>query len=107
MRLTGFLGGEPKIRVTPQDKKVAILSLATHYYHKNKQGELINETYWHQLVLWGKVAVIAETHLNKGSEIAIEGRLVSRFFTDKEGARRYVTEVVVNELLMLSKKMPD
>jgi single-strand DNA-binding protein len=104
VRLTGFLGAAPEIRVTSTDKKVATLNLATHFYHKDKKGETIKDTTWHQLVLWEKQADIAETYLDKGSEITVEGRLVNRFYTDKEGAKKRVTEVIVNEMMMLGKK---
>lgn len=83
---------------------MARLSLATNETYNNQKGEKITETQWHNLVLWGKQAEIAESYLKKGDEISIEGKLASRNYTDKEGMKRYVTEVVVNELLMMGKK---
>jgi single-strand DNA-binding protein len=71
---------------------------------ENAQGETVQETHWHQLVLWNKQAEIAEKYLDKGSQIAIEGRLANRFYTDKDGAKHYVTEVVVSELMLLGKR---
>ena len=67
-------------------------------------GEKVKETQWHNLIAWGKVAEIAEKYLNKGSEVAIEGKLINRNYTDKEGNKKYVTEIQVNELLLLGSK---
>jgi single-strand DNA-binding protein len=103
VRLTGRLGAAPELKVTDNEKKWAKLSLATHFFRKNAMGELQKETHWHQLILWEKQAEIAEKYLDKGSKIAIEGRLVNRHYTDKEGAKHQVTEIVVNELMLLGK----
>ncbi len=104
VRLVGNLGTNPEVKSFDQNKKMARLSLATNETYNNKKGEKITETQWHNLVLWGKQAEIAESYLKKGDEISIEGKLASRNYTDKEGMKRYVTEVVVNELLMMGKK---
>jgi single-strand DNA-binding protein len=104
VRLTGRLGAAPELRELEDDKKVAKLSLATNYYKKNARGETVQETHWHQLVLWNRQAEIAEKYLGKGSQIAIEGRLANRFYTDQDGAKHYVTEVVVNEMMLLDRK---
>jgi single-strand DNA-binding protein len=103
VRLTGRLGAAPEMKNIDEEKKVAKISLATHYYRKNGKGETVEETHWHQLVLWNKQAEIAEKYLNKGSQIAVGGRLANRFFTDKDGEKRYVTEVVVSEIMLLGK----
>lgn len=65
----------------------------------------MDETQWHLIVAWGKVAEIAEKYLDKGSEIAIEGKLINRSYTDKEGVKKYITEVELNELLLLGEKV--
>jgi len=104
VRLTGFLGNSPEIKVIGKEKKLARLSIATNSSYRNEKGEKIEETQWHNLVLWDKNANTAEKYLQKGSEISIEGRLNTRNYIDKSGVKRYVTEVVVNELLLLSKK---
>lgn len=104
VRLTGFLGNAPEVKELSKTKKIARLSLATNDAYKNDKGEKVEETQWHTLVLWDKQAEIAEKYLNKGSEIAIEGKLNNRSYTDKDGVKRYVTEVVVSEVLMLGKK---
>jgi single-strand DNA-binding protein len=101
VRLTGRLGAAPEMRVVGDDKKVVKLSLATNFFKKNSKGENVKETNWHQLVLWERQAEIAEKYLDKGSQIAVKGRLVSRYYTDKDSARRQVTEIVVKELMLL------
>lgn len=103
VRLTGRLGADPEIKLTESQKKWTTLSLATNYYRKNGQGESVQETHWHSLVLWSHQAELAENYLHKGSQIAIEGRLSNRYYTDKDGVKRYVTEVIVSEILLLDK----
>ena len=105
VQLIGNLGNAPEIKNTDSGKKVARFSMATNDSYKKENGERVTETQWHNLVAWGKVAELAEQYLNKGSEIAIEGKLTHRDYTDKEGVKRYITEVVVNEILMLDKKV--
>ena len=104
VQLIGNLGNAPEIKNTDSGKKVARFSMATNESYKKENGERVTETQWHNLVAWGKVAELAEQYLNKGSEIAIEGKLTHREYTDKDGVKRYITEVVVNEILMLDKK---
>jgi single-strand DNA-binding protein len=103
VRLTGRLGAAPEMRELENEKKVAKISLATNFYRKNGKGESVQETHWHQLILWNRNAEVAEKYLDKGSQIAIEGRLANRFYTDKDGAKHQVTEIVVNELMLLGK----
>lgn len=105
VQLIGNLGNAPEIKNTDSGKKVARFSMATNDSYKKENGERVTETQWHNLVAWGKVAELAEQYLNKGSEIAIEGKLTHRDYTDKEGVKRYITEVVVNEILLLDKKV--
>lgn len=106
VQLIGNLGNKPEIRTTEGGKKMARFSVATNETYRTAKGEKVTETQWHNLIAWGKVADIAEQFLNKGSEVAIEGKLVNRNYTDKEGNKRYVTEVQVNEVLMLGDKKP-
>lgn len=87
-----------------KEKKVAHLSVATNETYKNAKGERVTETQWHTVIAWGKLAEIAEKYLVKGTEVAIEGKLINRNYTDKQGVKRYVTEVQANELLILTKK---
>lgn len=104
VQLIGNLGNAPEVKTTESGKKLARFSVATNESYRNASGEKVTETTWHNLVAWGKVAEIAEKYLNKGSEIAIEGKLINRSYTDKDGNKKYITEVQVNELLMLGSK---
>ncbi len=104
VQLIGNLGNKPEIRILDSGKKMARFSVATNENYRNANGDKITETQWHNLVAWGKVAEIAEKFLTKGTEVAIEGKLVNRNYTDKEGIKRYTTEVQVNELLLLGEK---
>jgi single-strand DNA-binding protein len=104
VRLIGNLGMNPEIKEIGNDKKLAKFSLATKEVYKNEAGEKVSETQWHNLIAWGNQAKLAEKYLKKGNEIAIEGKLTSRNYTDKEGVKRYVTEIVVNEILMIGNK---
>ncbi|BDQ12469.1 single-stranded DNA-binding protein [Sediminibacterium sp. TEGAF015] len=104
VQLIGNLGQDPEIKSIGEDKKVAHLSLATNENYKNAKGEKVTETQWHNVVAWGKLADIAEKYLVKGTEVVIEGKLVNRNYTDKQGVKRYATEIQANELLILTKK---
>ena len=104
VQLIGHLGAAPEIKNTEAGKKYARFSVATNETYRNTKGEKVTETTWHNLVAWGKVAEIAGKFLNKGTEVAIEGKLISRSYTDKDGNKKYITEVQVNELLLLGSK---
>ena len=104
VRLIGNLGQDPEIKNLEGDKKLAKFSIATKEIYKNDAGEKVTETFWHNVVIWGKLADIAERYLQKGSQVVIEGKLTNRNYTDKEGIKRFFTEIVANELLMLDKK---
>ncbi len=106
VQLIGNLGNAPEVKTTESGKKLARFSVATNESYRNAKGEKVTETTWHNLVAWGKVADIAEKYLTKGAEIAIEGKLINRSYTDKDGAKKYITEVQVNELLMLGSQKP-
>ncbi len=103
VRLIGHVGNQPEIKSFDQNKKLAKFSIATNETYKNEKGEKVTDTQWHNLVAWGKTATLIEKFVNKGSEIGIEGKLTSRSYTDKDGVKRYVTEVVVNEVLLMGK----
>ena len=104
VQLIGHLGMNPEVKTINNGNKFAKMSIATNESYKNAKGELVKETQWHNLVAFGKTAEIIEKYLKKGSEVAVEGKLVSRSYTDKEGTKRYITEIQVNEFLMLDKK---
>ncbi len=106
VQLIGNLGNAPEIKTTEGGKKLARFSMATNESYRNTKGEKITDTQWHTLVAWGKVADIAEKFLVKGSEVAIEGKLINRNYTDKEGNKKYITEVQVAEVLLLGEKVP-
>ncbi len=101
VRLIGNLGDDPKVRKLDSGKTVANFSVATNEIYRDSKGERQSETTWHRLVAWGKQAEIVENYLKKGSEIAIEGKLSNRSWEDKNGEKQYMTEIVINSLLML------
>ena len=103
VQLIGHVGNDPEIKTFDGGKKLAKLSIATNESYKNDKGEKVEETQWHNLVAWGKTAEIIEKYVVKGKEIAIEGKLTHKSYEDKNGEKRYVTEVVIDELLMLGK----
>ena len=104
VQLIGNLGNNPEIITLDSGKKLAKFSIATNETYKNTKGEKVENTQWHNLVAWNKTAEIIEKYVVKGNEIAIEGKLTSRSYEDKEGVKKYITEIVVNELLMLGNK---
>jgi single-strand DNA-binding protein len=104
VQLIGNLGQEPEIVNLESGKKLAKFSLATNETYKDAKGEKVVDTQWHNIVAWGKTADIIEKYVSKGKEIAIEGKLTSRSYEAKDGDKRYVTEVVCSELLMLGSK---
>ena len=103
VQLIGNLGNDPEIITLDSGQKLAKLSLATNEYYKDADGQKQTKTEWHNLVAWNKTAELIENYVTKGKEIAIEGKLTNRSWDDKQGNKRYTTEVVVNELLMFSK----
>jgi single-strand DNA-binding protein len=107
VQLIGNLGGNPEVKNTESGKKLARFSIATSEEYRNAKGDKVKETQWHNMVAWGKVAEIVEKFLLKGSEVAVEGKLIYRNYNDKEGNKKYITEIQVNELLLLSKQSPS
>jgi single-strand DNA-binding protein len=101
VRLVGNLGMDPDVKSFENNRKLVRLSLATSESYKNDKGERVTETQWHNLALWGHVANFAEEDLKKGDQIAIEGKLTNRNYVDKDGNKRYMCEVVVNEFIKL------
>ncbi|MBC7382513.1 MAG: single-stranded DNA-binding protein [Bacteroidia bacterium] len=104
VRLIGHLGQTPEVKTTTNGKKVANFSLATNDSFKDVNGQKISETMWHNLVVWGKQVDIVEKYLDKGQEIAIEGKLTNRNYVDKSGVKKYVTEIWVNDFHMIGPK---
>jgi single-strand DNA-binding protein len=104
VQLIGYLGGNPEVRETEKGKKLAVFRIATSESYRNANGEKVTETQWHRVVAWGKTAEIAERYLEKGKEVAVEGKLITRTYNDKQGNKRYITEVQVGEMLLLGAK---
>ena len=104
VQLIGNLGNAPEIKNLESGKTLAKFTLATSESYKDKSGEKVENTQWHKLVAWGNMAKIAEQYLDKGSKVAVNGKLVYRSYEDKEGITKYITEIVVNEFLMMDKK---
>ncbi|MCC4211424.1 single-stranded DNA-binding protein [Leeuwenhoekiella parthenopeia] len=103
VQLIGNLGNDPEIVNLESGKKLAKFSIATNETYKNTKGERVTDTQWHNVVAWGKTAEIIENYATKGKEVAIEGKLTSRSYETKQGEKRYITEIVCDELLLLSK----
>ncbi len=103
VQLIGRLGNDPQVKAFDSGKTVATFSLATNETYYNNQGERISDTQWHNIVVWGKKCSVVENYLQKGSEIAIHGKLVNRSY-EKEGETKFVSEIVLSELLMMDKK---
>ena len=104
VQLIGNVGNEPEITNLESGKKVAKFSIATNESYKDSKGEKVTNTQWHNIVAWGKIAEIVEKYVGKGKEVALEGKLMARSYETKEGEKRYVTEVVVDEILLLGIK---
>ncbi len=103
--LIGNLGKDPEVRYTPNGSAIATVTLATSRQWKNKEsGERQEETEWHRVVFFDRLAEIAGEYLKKGKSIYVEGRLKTRKWQDKEGQDRYTTEIVANEMTMLGSK---
>ncbi|MBS1489236.1 MAG: single-stranded DNA-binding protein [Bacteroidetes bacterium] len=103
VQLIGRLGKDPEVK-TFGDKKKAAFSIATSDSYKNAKGEKVEDTQWHNLVIWGKLAEVAGKYLKKGSEVAVEGKLVHRVYETDKGEKRFITEINVNDLAMLGGK---
>jgi len=103
VQLIGNLGNDPEIINLESGKVLAKFSIATNETYKNANGEKVTDTQWHNIVAWGKTATIVENYLTKGKEVAIDGKLTTRSYDTKEGEKRYFTEIVCNELVLLGK----
>lgn len=103
VQLIGHVGQEPEIKTFEGGKKLANITLATNESYTNAKGEKVEQTEWHRLTAWGKTADLIENFVTKGKEIAVEGKLTHRSYDDKDGVKRYITEVVISDLLLLGK----
>ena len=104
VQLIGNLGNNPEIITLESGKKLARFTIATNEVYRNAKGDKVQDTQWHTIVAWNKTAEIVEKYLSKGNEVAVEGKLSTRSYEDKDGVKKYITEIIVNELLMLGGK---
>ena len=104
VQLIGNLGMNPEIKTLDSGKKMAKFTIATNETYKNAKGEKVTDTQWHNIIAWNKTAYLVEMFLEKGKEVAIEGKLTSRSWDDEKGNKKYITEVVCNEILFLGTK---
>lgn len=104
VQLIGHVGQDPEIKTFGEGKKVANVTIATNEIYRNDKGEKVENTEWHRVVSWGKTAEIIEKFVQKGKEIAVEGKLTHRSYDDKNGEKRFITEVVADEILLLGNK---
>ncbi|MCD6200216.1 MAG: single-stranded DNA-binding protein [Bacteroidales bacterium] len=102
VNLIGNIGLDPKVRELKGGRKMARFTLATTDSYRNSEGEKISDTQWHNIVVWGNQAAFAEKYLHKGQEIAVEGKITHRDYTDETGGKKYFTEVVANQILVLN-----
>lgn len=103
VQLIGNAGSNPEIKTFSEGKKLARLTIATNESYYNDKGEKVTDTQWHTVTAWGKTAEIIEKYVTKGKELAIEGKLTHRSYDDKNGEKRFITEVVISDVLLFSK----
>jgi single-strand DNA-binding protein len=103
VQLIGHVGQDPEVKNLEGGKKLANISIATNEVYYKDNGDKVEKTEWHRVTAWGKTAEIIEKYVTKGKELAIEGKLTTRSYDDKEGVKRYITEIVANEVLLLGK----
>jgi single-strand DNA-binding protein len=103
VQLIGRLGKDPEVKMFGEKKK-ASFSIATTDSYKNAKGEKVEDTQWHNIVIWGGLATVAEKYLKKGNEVAIEGKLVHRVYETSAGEKKFFTEISANDLVMLGGK---
>jgi len=107
VQLIGHLGMDPEVKSFDNNRKMARFSMATNDSYKDAQGNKVEQTEWHKIVIWGKQAELAESMLSKGMEVLVEGKLVHRQYTDKDGVKRNFTEVEASDFVMMGlKKAP-
>ena len=104
VQLIGHVGNDPEIKTFEGGRKLATITLATNDQYKNAQGEKVEQTEWHRLTAWGATADLIEKLITKGKEIAIDGKLTHRTYDDKNGEKRFITEVSINEFMLLGKQ---
>ncbi len=101
VQLIGNLGVTPEVKSFENGKKIAKFSIATNKTSKNDKGEKVKKTQWHNLIAWGHTADYIERFLKKGMAVAVEGKLLTRNYIDKTGVKRYSTEILINDLMIV------
>lgn len=101
--LVGNLGKDPELRYTPSGAAVASFSLATSERYKDRNGEWVDKTEWHNIVAWRNLAEICGKYLHKGKQVYIEGKIQTRSYDDRDGNKRYITEIVADQMQMLGR----
>lgn len=104
VQLVGRLGANPEVKMLDNGNKVARFSIAVTESFTNKKGEKVTDVQWHSIIAWGNLAGIAERILQKGTQVTVDGKLLNRSFTNKEGQKKSVTEIVANELMVFQQK---
>jgi single-strand DNA-binding protein len=104
VQLMGHLGQDPEVINLDSGKKLVKFSLATNEYYNDNSGEKITNTYWHNIVAWGKTASFIETYVKKGQEVLLKGKLTPRSYETNEGEKRYITEINCSEIVTTSRK---
>lgn len=104
VNLIGNIGNAPEVKTMENGTKLVRCSIATNDSYKNDKGEKVTQTEWHNLVFWGKIGDIVESYVKKGSLVSVEGKLTHSSYEDKDGVKRYSTEIKVNDILLLDSK---
>ncbi|MFN5252007.1 MAG: single-stranded DNA-binding protein [Bacteroidia bacterium] len=104
VQIIGNVGGNPEVKQLDGGKMMARFSVATNESYRTAAGDVVKNTTWHNLVAWGSTAKYISEYLTKGKEVAVEGKLSNRSYEDKNGEKRFVTEIVVNEVLLLGRR---
>lgn len=104
VQLIGHIGKDPQVKHFESGKSLATFTIATNESYTGRDGKKVTDTQWHNVVAWGNTANYAENYLEKGNRVAVDGKLIHRSYTDKEGEVRYITEVQINEILQLTNR---
>jgi len=102
--LVGYVGNDPEVKYLDSGTPVANFRLATSENYTNKSGEKVTQTEWHNIVLWRALAEVAEKYVKKGTQVYIEGRIRTRSWDDRDGNKRYTTEIVADSMQLLGRK---
>ena len=104
VQLMGHLGQDPEVVNLESGKKLVKFSIATNEFYFDNSGEKVTNTYWHNIVAWGKTASFIETYVKKGQEVLLRGKLAPRSYETKDGEKRYITEINCSEIVPTSQK---